>query len=505
MTGKSKKIGRFPQAIAKMDMADFHCPQGVPEAQFGSYRKLLLLAGPLILSHMGLMLMQVVDGLFLARYSKNAIAAIGPAGMTFWLLCGLFIGLVGYTNTFVAQYVGAKQNDRVGSAVWQGIYLSLLAAAVLLAASLIAKPLFVLVGHEAGIQADEVVYFRTLCYGGLGFMLSAAISGFFAGRNDNVPLMLAAITGNLVNALGAWILVFGRLGLPEMGMAGAAWAAVAGQSVQMLVLACLLFRPRFVREFGIWRDRHVDLPLMWRMCQYGFPNGVRYVIEILAWTVFLLLLGRVDADGLAASNIVWRINGMAFFPVIGLSIAVSMLVGQAQGAGRPDLSRKVTCRGLILGQIWMACCAVAMVAIPNLLLDVFLDPGAATDHELRGLSVILLRFVAVYCLVDGLNILFMSVLAGAGDTRWMLIVSGGLHAGFVAVLLALSLVHASLYTFWLAATIFIFSAAVAWIIRFRSGRWENKRVIDRPPTDVIEGPAASFEMGSPGVALLSTK
>ena len=128
-----------------------------------------------------------------------------------------------------------------------------------------------------------------------------------------------------------------------------------------------------MREFGIWRDRHVDLRLMGRRCRCGFPNGVRYVIEILAWTMFLLLLGRVD---------------------------------------------------------------------------VFLDPGAATDHELRSLSVILLRFVAVYCMADGLNIMFMSVLAGAGDTRWMLIVSGGLHVGFLAVLLGLSLVHATLYTFW---------------------------------------------------------
>lgn len=457
-------------------------------AHFGSYRKLLLLAGPLILSHMGVMLMQVVDGLFLARYSKSSIAAIGPAGMTFWLLCGLFIGLVGYTNTFVAQYVGAGRNDRVGSAVWQGIYLAIAAAVIMFAASFAAKPIFDLAGHEPDIRADEITYFRTLCYGGLALMLSAAISGFFAGRNDNLPLMIAHIIGNVVNAVGAWALIFGKLGLPEMGMRGAAWATVAGQAVQMLIMACLLFRPKFVREFHTWRDRQLDLPLLWRMCTYGFPNGVRYVVEILAWTVFMLLLGRVDTDGLAASNIVWRINGMAFFPVIGLSIAVSMLVGQAQGAGRPDLSRKVTHRGLVLGQIWMASAAVAMVLIPNLLLDIFLDAGAATDHELRGLSIKLLWFVAVYCLVDGLNIVFMSVLAGAGDTRWMLIASGGMHAAFVLVLMALAQWEAGVFAFWLAATIFICLAAIAWIVRFRSGKWENKRVIEHAPPDIETTP-----------------
>ena len=457
-------------------------------ATFGSYRKLLLLAGPLILSHMGVMLMQVVDGLFLARYSKNAIAAIGPAGMTFWLLCGLFIGLVGYTNTFVAQYVGARQNHRVGAAVWQGIYLAFAAAVIMFAASFAAGPIFDLAGHAQAIRADEAVYFRTLCYGGLALMLSAAVSGFFAGRNDNLPLMVSHIIGNVVNAVGAWALIFGKWGLPEMGMRGAAWATVAGQSVQTLIMVCLLFRPKFTREFGTWRDRRIDLSLMWRMCTFGFPNGVRYVVEILAWTVFMLLLGRVDTDGLAASNIVWRINGMAFFPVIGLSIAVSMLVGQAQGAGRPDLSRKVTHRGLVLGQVWMAAAALAMVTIPNQLLDIFLPAGSATDHELRALCIKLLWFVAVYCLVDGLNIVFMSVLAGAGDTRWMLIVSGGTHAVFVGVLLMLSWYQAGVFAFWLAATIFICSVAVAWIVRFRSGKWENKRVIEHTPPDIETTP-----------------
>ena len=457
-------------------------------AHFGSYRKLLLLAGPLILSHMGVMVMQVVDGLFLARYSKSSIAAIGPAGMTFWLLCGLFIGLVGYTNTFVAQYVGAGRNDRVGSAVWQGIYLAIAAAVIMFAASFAAEPVFNLVGHEPSIRADEITYFRILCYGGLSLMLSAALSGFFAGRNDNLPLMIAHITGNIVNAVGAWALIFGRLGFPEMGMEGAAWAAVSGQTVQVVILACLLFRPRFVREFHTWRDRHIDLPLLWRMCTYGFPNGVRYVLEILAWNVFLLLLGRVDTDGLAASNIVWRINGMAFFPVIGLSAAVAMLVGQAQGAGRPDLSRKVTHRGLVLGQIWMASAALAMVLYPNNLLNVFLDAGSTTDLELRGLSIKLLWFVAVYCLVDGLNIVFMSVLAGAGDTRWMLIASGGMHAGFVVVLMTLAWFQAGVFTFWLAATIFICLAAIAWIVRFRSGKWESKRVIEHAPADIETTP-----------------
>lgn len=455
---------------------------------FGSYRKILFLSGPLILSHLGVMVMQMVDGLFLARYSKNAIAAVGPAGMDFWVLCGFCMGLVGYTNTFVAQYMGANRPQRVGAAVWQGIYLACGAAVLLFAASFAAPWVFNMVGHEEAIQRDEVVYFTILCYGGLAFMLSGALAGFFAGRNDNVHLMTALITGNIVNAVGAWAMVFGHLGFPEMGMRGAALATVAGQTIQVLIMAWLFFRPRFRRDFATWRDRKLDPRLMARMCAYGLPNGVRYVAEILAWAIFLQLLGRADSDGLAASNIVWRINGLAFFPVIGLANAVSMLVGQAQGAGRPDLSRQVTRRGIMLGQIWMTAAALLMVLIPHVLLNIFLEPGATTDHELRGLAVILLRFVAVYCLLDGVNIMLMAVLAGAGDTQWMLWASGAVHLGFIIMLAVLAWYQAGVYAFWTAATVFICSAIWVWIIRFRSDKWESKRVIEHKPLDLETTP-----------------
>lgn len=464
----------------------------IDERNFGSFRKILLLSGPLILSHMGVMFMQIVDGLFLSRYSTDAIAALGPAGMTFWLLCGFFIGMAGYTNTFVAQYVGAGRPHQVGAAVWQGIYIAVCAGAILAGASLGAAWFFDMVGHSAGIRAYEITYFRIMCYGGLATVLSAALSGFFAGRNDNLMLMTAHLSGNIVNAVLAWALVFGHLGLPGLGMAGAALATVTGQICQVVILMAAMLRPRFVREYRTWQDRAIRPALLWRMCAYGAPNGLRYILEIMAWDVFMLLMGRVDSRGLSATNIVFRINGVAFFPVVGLATAVSMLVGQAQGARRPDLSRKVTWRGLLLGEIWMAASAAAMVLMPQILLDPFFSADAAqAELEVRSLCVTLLWFVAAYCLADGVNIVFMSMLQGVGDTRWLLYVSGGIHVVFLLILIGLVWAGAGVYSLWTAATAFICCLTVAWLFRFRSTRWEDKQVIEHPPIEVSDAPMAS--------------
>ena len=471
--------------------------KGIDEAHFASFGKILLLAGPLIFSQMGVMLMQIVDGIFLARYSEASIAAIGPAGMSFWLVCGLFIGLAGYTSTFVAQYVGAKRPDRVGAALWQGIYIALAAGAILALTSFASDWLFKLAGHQPQVQQQEVIYFRILCYGGWSFLLSSALSGFFAGRHDNVPLLVAHLVGAAINAFLNWCLIFGNYGFPEMGIAGAAWATVTGTVVQVIMMGLLVFQPRFAQEFNTWRDWRLDPKLMWRMCLYGFPNGVRFIVEIAAWTAFLFIIGRVNPQGLAASNIAWRINGMAFFPVIGLSIAVSMLVGQAQGAGRPDLSRKVTKRGLVIGEIWMASAAAAMLLFPHSLLRMFFKAELSPDEVLvYAMCVKLLWFVAAYSVVDNLNIIFMAVLSGAGDTRWLLLMSGGLHLTFLVALGIMGWLEAGIYAMWFGAATFICLAAIAWVWRFRTGAWENKRVIEHAPPDLhnpaFPGPDASI-------------
>ena len=262
--------------------------------------------------------------------------------------------------------------------------------------------------------------------------------------------------------------------------------------MQVLILGALLFRRHFREHFRTWQDRRLDLPLVIRMCVYGFPNGMRYGLEILAWDVFMLLMGQVSSDGLAATNIVFRINGAAFFPAIGLATAISMLVGQAQGANRPDLSRKVTLRGLLLVQIFMTSCAAAMVLVPGVLLKLFFDSSSGPiDTRLYDLCVRLLWFVAAYTMLDGVNIIFMSVLTGAGDTRWLLIASGSLHLAFLGIMCGLVKAGHGTYALWTAATLFICSITITWVLRFRSGRWETKQLVEHAPPDIAEAPATS--------------
>ena len=443
--------------------------------------QILRLAGPLILSVTGGLIMQLIDGLFLARYSPEAIAAVGPAGMLAYTLGSLFAGVTGYTTTLVAQYIGAGQPRRIGPAVWQGIRFGFWAGLLLLAAAPAGRYLFRWAGHTPLVCAYEARYFAILCLGAPAGLVGIALSGFFTGRGENRTVMYVQITGLLINAVLAYGLIFGRLGLPEWGIAGAATATVTAQSIVTLCFMALFLRSPHRAAFDTWMGRRANRDMMWRLVRFGLPNGFRITAEMLAWTVFLFFVGRLGTTELAATSIAWRINGIAFFPVIGLSEAIRTLVGQSQGRRTPETSAHITRQGVLVSEVWMVATAAVFLLFPRELYHVF--QGSASDPAapfavIADQGVILLRFVAAYCLVDTLNIVTVGSLLAAGDARWTFWASLAAHALFIASLLAADLLRLGLYAEWAVATAFVMGVGLMWLLRFRGGAWKHIQVIE---------------------------
>ena len=451
-----------------------------------TYLGILKLATPLILSMSGVVLMQFMDAIFLSWYSSDAIAAVVPAFMPAMLLSSAFTGTAGYTSTFVAQYVGAKRVERVAAAVWQGIYFSVFSGVVLALVAFGARPLFALVGHSAPIQAMEVRFFTIISCGAFFFVAGSALSGFFSGRGETRAVMIVNIAGLVVNGVLDYVLIFGKFGMPRLGITGAALATVFSQALITLIFGIAFLRRANRRQWATWRSRGLDWHLLRRLVRFGFPGGIRFSVEMAAWTVFVFFVGRIGAIELAATNIAWRINGIAFFPVIGLSQAVAILVGNGQGARQPEISAKATLRGTILSQVWMIALAIVFVVFPRQLFGIFVSADAVPHESLvrfAGLGVMLLRFVALYCLLDALNYVLVAALVAAGDTRWTLVASLVLNGGFIAALAAADVFNRTLFTEWFIATAFVVIQAVVWWVRFAGGKWKGFRVIEPAITE----------------------
>ncbi len=454
-------------------------------ADFASYRRLLIVAGPLIIAQMGMMTMQFTDRLVLARYSEESIAAIGPAFLLFLTFAGVFLGITGYTATFVAHYIGANRPDRVGPVLWQGFYLSLAGSLPVILAPLVASYIFQLFKHAPEIIREEMIYFTIHCFGTPLFLIVSAFTGFFSGRNDNYRLLAAQGFGVVLNLAFCLLFVPGNktLGIPEMGIAGAAYATLISQLGIIIPMAFMFFRKEMREKFNTWGGRSLDIRLLRRIFSFGFPHGIRISADIFVWTAFFLFIGGLGTAESAASNIVQGLNTFAFFPLGGIMMAVSVLVGQAQGALRPDLAEKVGWRGLFIGQAWMLLWALLFFLFPDPLINLFRsDAGKITPEDFNHLAEmckVLLRFVAIYCIVDGVNIILVGALQGAGDTKWTLWVSASLHAVFFATMIVLTKYGVGLNTLWAVATGFIFILATTWIFRFKSGAWKRIQVIEQ--------------------------
>jgi MATE family multidrug resistance protein len=461
-----------------------------PFLDFPLCASILRLAAPLILSMTGVMLMMLVDGLFLARYSLEAIAAVGPAAMASYVVSSLFMGATGYTSTLAAHYFGADRKERIGSAVWQGVYLSLATGLLCALLAPCAPWIFGLVGHPAAVRSLEVQYFSVMTLGMPATLLAAAASGFFTGCGKTRTVMVVQVIGLALNAGLDYALIFGRLGFPAWGMRGAALATVFSQCVVSAAFLGLFLSSENRAAYGTWRARAFDRGMFARLLRFGLPIGARYSAEVLAWTVFLFYVGRLGTEELAATSIAWRINGLAFFPIIGLAEALRILVGQAQGGRDFSRSRHATWQGIMMAEVYMVGVAVLFLVFPGPLYLMF-QGQAAQAPGVVDLGRVLLRFVTAYCLLDAVNIVVGGMLMAAGDTRWTLWASLLLHGSFIGALAAADGLGLGLLSLWGIATVFVLGIALVWLARFLSAAWERIEVIEAPDDLVAQkSPAA---------------
>jgi MATE family multidrug resistance protein len=456
----------------------------------GGYKEVLKIAGPLILSMGSWSLMHFIDRIFLTWYSAEALAASLPAGLLSFAFGSFFMGTAGYVNTFVAQYYGAKQFDKVGSAIWQGIYFSVVAGILMLALLPWATWIFDVTGHPEELRVLEVAYFRILTAGiGATFVMSA-VSTFFSGRGDTWTVFGVNVTVVVLNIVLDYAWIFGYWGFPRAGISGAAYATVVAQVLGCVMFFAFMLRKPFRQKYHTlqgWRFRGVLFKRLWK---FGAPNGLQFMVEIMGFSLFVLLVGRLGTLELAATNLAFNINTLAFVPMLGVGIAVSTLVGQYLGDNQPEPAERCTYSALHLSLCYMLIMGLCYFLLPELFMMPF-EAGAEGDNfgPVKDLAIVLLRFVAVYCILDAAYIVFSAAIKGAGDTRFVMWVTA-IASVFVLVLptyLSVVIFDLGIYTAWVAVTLYIALMSLIFFLRFKGGKWKTMRVIDAEPNSVAHG------------------
>lgn len=445
------------------------------------YKTVLRVGLPLIAGMASATVMQFTDRLFLSRYSLVAISAALPAGAAAMTLQLALVGICGYVSVLIAQYIGARQDKEVGTVLWQGVWLALAGALILALSCLLAEPLFAWSEHPSAVREQEVVYFQVLNLGGGFFLLSSVLSGFFVGRGVTRPVLLANLAGAVLNIPLDYVLIFGALGMPEMGIKGAGLATVAGSVLTTLIFVVLIFRRRNEEHYRVFSAWQIRGAMLRRLLRFGGPSGVNFFMESVGFTWFILEVGKLGETALAASNIALALNHIIFAPMLGLNAAIATLVGQAMGRKRPGEAQEITTSSLHISLGYMLPLALAFAVFAGPLMDIFRPSGAGVDEyaAVRATGIFLLYYVAIYSLVDSFNIVYFAALKGAGDTLFIMLILGG-AALFCLVLPVLALKHfglQSVHTLWWALTAYVVSMAIAVRQRFRGSKWREIQMI----------------------------
>ena len=442
----------------------------------------LSLAVPLVLSSSSWTIQLFIDRLFISWYSKDSIAAALPAYLTFWCCAGTLLGIITFSTTLVAQYFSRKEMKKSGEVVKQSVIFSFICGFVFLSILLPFSGLFFeWIGHSRNVTENETIYFRILLFGIIPALTTGSCTSFFSGIKLGYLVLIIDVLETIINTVLGYGLIFGNWNMPELGIAGAGIATVSAQVISTTLSLFILMRVNSDKDiFGLrklqtWK---LNKEVMFKLIRFGLPNGIMMLIEISAWAWFVLLMGKISINALAATNITFNINNFSFMPMLGFGTAIQALVGHKIGENKFNMAIKTTYTSLLLTSIYMGTICLLYIFLPDIFIYPYTFSGNKTKECLETVKI-LLRFVAVYTMFDMLTIVFAGALRGAGDTLFVMLITVFLSGSILIVpsYIAYRFFHAGLYSVWIFGTAYIIALGLSMYMRFKANSWQKIKVV----------------------------
>jgi len=442
---------------------------------------LLSLAWPVVISRSCQVVVGMSDAIIVAHLGAAALAATSTGSMTAFCLLILPTGVVFIVSSFSSQLFGMGDLDGARRHGWYGLAVAAATQALAVGAISGATPLLARLGLAPDVQALMADYLRLRLWSGGAAVGLEALGNYYGGLGNTRRPMAASVAAMALNVVGNWLLIDGRLGLPAMGVRGAALASTVATWLAFgwLFAGFLLGGHRARGE----RRRPLSLGELARMLRFGLPSGFNWFLEFLAFMFFVtVVVAGLGTTPLAALMAVIQVNSAAFMPAFGVASAGAILVGQAIGGGRKDDVPGLVGLAFRVCAAWQLLVGLLYLAAPGLVLAPFAaDP--ATGPALLATGRRMLMLSTAWQLFDAAAAVLAEALRAAGDTAFTLwarvVVAWALFApgSFVTVrvLGGGDLAAVGWIVFYIAAL------ALALWLRFRGGAWRRLVLVRAEP------------------------
>ncbi len=379
----------------------------------------LTLAWPLILSNLTFAMIQATDVVLMGWLGPHQLAAAALGINLSWPLGFAAFGLLTAASPMMATALGAKLRSvrEVRRSFRQSIWMALMMTGPLWLLLWNAEYVILALGQEPALARDAGIFLRGYMWTMLPWLLFQAMRNFLASVERPGWVLAISAAGIVINAVLGWALIFGRLGLPELGMFGGGLASSIVWTLLALALLTVTFSDRQFRRFHlfghVWRS---DWPRFWRMIRLGTPIALAFAFEGAVFGAAAYVMGLIDADSLAAHAVALQIAALTFMVPWGLSQAATVRVGRALGRRDKAGVARSGWSAWVLGVGFMAAMAALIWLFPRELITLFLDDTPANARVIE-LAMTFLAVAAVFQIFDGSQVVTAGMLRGLHDTR----------------------------------------------------------------------------------------
>ncbi|MFO7566544.1 MAG: MATE family efflux transporter [Enhygromyxa sp.] len=392
-------------------------PSAEPAAStVGLVRKLFTIAGPVVLTQLGMMAFGVVDIVMLGQVGVAELDAAALGNLWLFGTAIFGIGVIFGLDPIIAQAIGRDQGERAGLALQRGCVLAALISIPLIASVWLAQEVLLLFGQDPELAREAESYLTIQSWSVLPLLWFYALRQYLQAREIVSPALWVTLLANLANIVGNELLIFphelGPLSLPGYGLRGAGLASALTRTLLAVGLIAWTLRRSLHRgAWSPWGPRAFDPRGLLEVLRFGVPIGLQYTLEIWAFQLSTLLAGELGRNELAAHTIVLNLASITFMVPLGISFSASTIIGNLVGSGRREAAQRTAWLAMALGGGVMVVSAVVLVSTRHLL------PGLYTDEpEVLLLAAAIVPIAAAFQLFDGLQVVGGGILRGTGDT-----------------------------------------------------------------------------------------
>jgi MATE family multidrug resistance protein len=428
-------------------------------------RALIMLAVPVVLSELGWMAQGVVDTIMVGKLGPVAIGAVALGNAIYYIPSLFGIGLLLGLDTLVAQAYGRKDYDDCHRWLAQGVYLACIITPPLMILVAVASLGYTRFGIAGEVARPAASYLLILNWGTLPLLLYGGVRRYLQGVGQVGVITVTYVAANLINWLGNWVFIYGKWGMPALGVDGSALSTCLAR---VLMAAALIgFAWRYERQRGHPLFQHWAGPSMQRilkLTRLGAPAAGQILLEVGAWNLATLSAGWLTPVALATHQIALNYAAVTYMVPLGVGAAAAVSVGHAVGADDPAKARRAGWLALGLGTAFMLCAGIVFFVAPVPLIELY-----TRDPEVLAVGPGLLWVAAAFQVFDGIQTVCTGALRGLGETRAPMLANfvGYWVLGLPLGLMLCFVLRWGIYGMWIGLTLALVVIACALLYRWQ--------------------------------------